>query len=237
MTSIAANTVVKVHLEHSINKGVVMEKRYVLNQTIASIKTNIATHYQTTTDGMRLDLKDITGAVIEYDLEDHRMLGYYQCMDDYTISVIHKDPTLYEDYDDLSKVEKYMMSDEDYDKRENTVRAFKAKQRAAKHAEMIANGIPIPEELHPDSYKEQAELIKVGDRCQCRPGDRLGTVRFVGRIAVMKPGYFIGVEFDEPVGKNDGTVKGHRLFECRPLYGGILRPDMLNVGDYPPEEF
>ena len=44
---------------------------------------------------------------------------------------------------------------------------------------------------------------------------------------------WVGVQYDEPVGKNDGTVKGKRLFECPPNFGGFLRPDKLDVGDYP----
>lgn len=230
-------TVIKIHLTHNISGAVVVEKRYALNQTIASIKANIATHYQTTVEGMRLDLKDLTGTLIETNMKDDKMLGYYQAREDYTIHVIQTNPEVYYNYDDLSQCEKYVMSDEDYDKRENTVRAYKAKMKAAKEAEMIAQGIPIPEELHADSFKELAEGMKVEDRCQCQPGDRLGTVRYVGRIVSLKPGFFIGVEFDEPVGKGDGTVKGQRIFECNPGYGGFLRPDQVEVGDFPPEEF
>ena len=37
--------------------------------------------------------------------------------------------------------------------------------------------------------------------------------------------------YDEPVGKNDGTVKGKRFFTCPPKYGGFLRPDKLQVGE------
>ena len=50
------------------------------------------------------------------------------------------------------------------------------------------------------------EGIVVGMRCEVYPGQRRGTVRFVGEIAAT--GYWVGVQFDEPVGRNDGTVKG-----------------------------
>ena len=43
----------------------------------------------------------------------------------------------------------------------------------------------------------------------------------------------MGVQYDEPVGKNDGTCKGKRFFECPPSFGGFLRPDKVTAGDYP----
>jgi tubulin-folding cofactor B len=42
------------------------------------------------------------------------------------------------------------------------------------------------------------------------------------------------LQYDEPVGKNDGSVKGQRYFECSPNYGGFVRPAMVQTGDYPP---
>ena len=43
----------------------------------------------------------------------------------------------------------------------------------------------------------------------------------------------VGVQFDEPVGKNDGTAKGVVVFECPPRYGGFLRGKNVKVGNYP----
>lgn len=43
----------------------------------------------------------------------------------------------------------------------------------------------------------------------------------------------MGVQFDEPMGMNDGTVKGVRLFECADGYGAIVRGSKVQVGDFP----
>jgi len=56
---------------------------------------------------------------------------------------------------------------------------------------------------------------------------------FVGEIYGMPPGHWVGVRFDEPVGKSDGMVKGKKIFECHPRYGGFVRAHNMNVGDYP----
>jgi tubulin-folding cofactor B len=43
----------------------------------------------------------------------------------------------------------------------------------------------------------------------------------------------VGVKFDEPLGHNDGTVKGTRIFECEDGYGAFVRGNKVLTGDYP----
>lgn len=70
--------------------------------------------------------------------------------------------------------------------------------------------------------------VKVGDRCQvagATPSDavRVGTVAFIGPVHWAQ-GLWVGVKFDQPLGKNDGSVKGTRYFECEPNHGSFVKP-------------
>lgn len=54
---------------------------------------------------------------------------------------------------------------------------------------------------------------------------------------IRQAGYWVGVRFDEPVGRGDGTVKGKRVFECGKGFGGFVRGKNVAVGDYPERPF
>lgn len=230
-------SVVRLYITHSASQKRVPEKRFGLTQTTGEIKQAMYGHFGVMPDECRLDLYNEIDALVETDMKSDKMLGYYQCRDDFRIHCVdlRAKPRI-EDYDDVSKVEKYVMSDENWLRRENNMRTIIAKMKEQQRREAEAAGIELPPELHADSYKEEAAKISVGDRCKCLPGDRLASVQFVGRLAALKPGYWVGVKFDEPVGKGDGSVKGQRVFQCLPNYGGFLRPDQVEAGDFPEED-
>ncbi|KAJ1767050.1 hypothetical protein EV180_005589 [Coemansia sp. RSA 518] len=139
-------------------------------------------------------------------------------------------------FEDVSQVEKYEMQDTTYDAMSNTVRAFKRRHNMGRFADN-ASAMSIDNE---DEFVEEAQNINVGQRCEVAwPGSELarrGCVRFVGKTQ-FRQGYWIGVEYDEPVGKNNGTVDGTVYFECAPLHGSFVRPDKVTVGDFPEDDF
>ena len=55
-----------------------------------------------------------------------------------------------------------------------------------------------------------------------------GLVRFCGPTS-FSSGKWVGVELNEPVGKNDGTVQGVKYFTCKPNHGMFLRPSQVKV--------
>ncbi|XP_043271719.1 CAP-Gly domain-containing linker protein 1 [Venturia canescens] len=62
--------------------------------------------------------------------------------------------------------------------------------------------------------------VTIGDRVivSSSQGSKAGVLRFLGPTQFAS-GDWCGVELDEPVGKNDGSVGEIRYFECRPRYG------------------
>jgi hypothetical protein len=46
--------------------------------------------------------------------------------------------------------------------------------------------------------------IQVGSRCEVAPGGKRGVVKFVGQAEPLGPGFWVGVQYDEPLGKHDG---------------------------------
>merc|ERR1712062_305114 len=76
---------------------------------------------------------------------------------------------------------------------------------------------------------ESVNGIQIDMRCQVFPGNRRGTVAYVGIVPELGLGQWVGVAFDEPDGMNDGTVPdGKRYFHAKGQhYGGFVRAKHL----------
>ncbi|KAA8539006.1 hypothetical protein F0562_025698 [Nyssa sinensis] len=216
-------------ITHSNLKSFRADVRFSLQMTVEAVKEKLWKKCGTSVNSMCLELYDDTGAKIS-DLSDNlRPLGFYSPLNGYRLHVIDLDPSSVTSggwLEDTSLVEKYKISEEAFDKLDGTFRKFKGKithQNPSAHETKIS-----------DNYMEDlCANIKVGDRCQVEPGEKRGLVKFVGQAETLAPGLWVGVQYDEPLGKHDGMVKGTRYFDCPPLHGAMVRPDKVKVGNYP----
>merc|ERR1711916_155899 len=56
-----------------------------------------------------------------------------------------------------------------------------------------------------------------------------GTIRYVGEVYGQE-GSWVGIELDKVgYGKNDGSAKEHRYFQCAPKTGVFVRPEKVDV--------
>ncbi|CAI5457726.1 unnamed protein product [Closterium sp. Yama58-4] len=210
--------------------------KFSLSSSIERVKEQLQVHTGTAVSAMQLQLFSASSKSSETDtllhsgLEDIRLLGYYSPQNGYRLHVIDTDPTSAAAsgwLDDTSLVEKYTISEEDYEKRDDSVRRFKQQLYSARPDLAPQPGTSA------DFMADIAATIKVGDRCEVDPGGKRGSVAFVGTVDVLPNGFWVGVKFDEPVGVNDGSVEGKVVFHCERNYGSFLRPDKVKVGDYP----
>lgn len=75
--------------------------------------------------------------------------------------------------------------------------------------------------------------FRVGQKIETNT-HRTGTVQYVGSIHVAE-GAWLGIELQEPTGKNDGSVRGERYFDCPPHHGLFVKEtDILRIISQPP---
>lgn len=121
------------------------------------------------------------------------------------------------------------MPEEVYDQRENTVRRFLQKQRE----EQKSAASSPPSSNSSEKEDNLPSHITIESRCEVGPGARRGKVKFLGKVPALGNEVWVGVELDEPLGKNDGSVNGVRLFTCAPNHGVLAKPDRVVCGDFP----
>ena len=163
--------------------------------------------------------------------DDLCILDAWQARDGMQLRV-HDTRNVTWDVDDET-VEKFELTDEQYAARHDTLRAFKQAHQLGRFAPSSATAAPGP------TYEPPTPDMVVGARCEVDTGDgfpRRGTIQYVGNTK-FAAGPWIGVAYDEPVGKNDGSVYGVRYFTTRARYGGFVRPAHVQVGDYAEEEW
>jgi hypothetical protein len=77
------------------------------------------------------------------------------------------------------------------------------------------------------------ESLEVGTRVLVAWGkdpvhEEVGTIRFLGST-LFAVGLWVGVELDQPLGKNNGSVQGQQYFTCSLNYGLFVRPEHVKL--------
>mmetsp|Transcript_2181 Transcript_2181/g.4883 ORF Transcript_2181/g.4883 Transcript_2181/m.4883 type:complete len:276 (-) Transcript_2181:181-1008(-) len=243
-----AESTVLLMVTHSNLKARFMEIRFDRHMSVLRVKEKLMTHCGSNVSTMRLQLKDWDGALVAEMCEDAKMLGYYSPEDGWYIHVIDSDAASASAggwLEDVSKVKKYEMSDEEYGRRADSYRGWKQaqvakdptwcleKHMAEKRGEVWVPPVKVEDEEHMAEEAAALGPAPVGTRCEVNPGGKRGTVQFVGKVEGLPLGWWVGVEFDEPVGKNSGSVNGKTYFECPDGYGSFQRPTNVVAGDFP----
>src|SRR3954468_11382143 len=134
------------------------------------------------------------------------------------------------------------MSPEEYAKKTDSVLAWKKANKLGRF-DPSAPSIESIERAKILAYDTEVDSkgIQVGKRCRVGQEDsRRGEVMYVGVVGEIPggAGKWIGVKLAEPVGKNGGSLKGKRYWGedvagGGPKYGVFVRPERVEVGDWP----
>ncbi|KAH3687221.1 hypothetical protein WICPIJ_001816 [Wickerhamomyces pijperi] len=136
-------------------------------------------------------------------------------------------------HEDEDSTEYFELKDEDYDKLTNSVRHWKRENKLGRfNSDLVQSQ---SDQLSKE--KQLAETLTIGARFRTMDkegtNERRGVIAYVGAVPQIEESTtWVGVKFDEPVGKNDGSIKGERYFDCQMGYGGFLKPSVVEMGDF-----
>ncbi|GAA6022352.1 hypothetical protein JCM11491_003231 [Sporobolomyces phaffii] len=224
------------------------ERRIGTDITVAQLRSKLEPVTGIPYDSQRLTLRRTpdgaghsgaaqTGELLATLDDDHRTLDSYGASEWMTIRVESSDPharALAGQYTDDSRVDKFELTQQEYEARPDTVLAYKMRNRLGRFAPTATSSSSSAHSLEPEVPSD----LVVGCRCEVALSSELsrrGTVKFVGptQFGAQDDSVWVGVEWDEPVGKHNGTVDGKVYFETLPLRASFVRPDKVTVGDFP----
>lgn len=128
------------------------------------------------------------------------------------------------------------MPEDEYEKKIDSVLAWKKAEKLGR----FNPDAPSLEQAKINAVTQEIESrgLEVGKRCRVGGDDlRRGVIMYVGDVKEIPGilGAWIGVQLDEPVGKNDGSIKGNRYWgqESSMKHGVFVRPERVEAGDFP----
>ncbi|XP_073347459.1 tubulin-folding cofactor B [Pagrus major] len=236
--TIITNPTVNVRVTSTVYSSEV-KRRFDRGITIAELKAKLEMVIGACASSMDLELFSVTDKFMQKMDDNDALLGSYAVDDDSRIHVIDRSGGKMGEFDDVSRVEKFELSADAYEKRTDSARSFMKKHRIGHFNEEEVAKKKAEQAAQREEQKAAADAISVGSRCKVQVSGqptKLGTVMYVGTVD-FKPGHWVGVKYDEPLGKHAGTVAGKQYFECEDKYGGFVKPLNVIVGDFPEEDY
>nr|CAG4650491.1 EOG090X0DT2 [Sida crystallina] len=230
---VVTQSTVNVFISSSVTTFVA-EKRYPKDISIADLKGKLELITGANSASMKLEVYNKEKQFVCAMTNDNALLGSFPVDDDMTIHVIDSQLKKGE-FEDVSKVKKFELTEEDYSKRSDSVKAFMERNRMGKYNEEEVRKKEEEQKMKELEDENAAKVLEVGRRCEVAISGqpkRRGVIQFVGQVH-FKSGWWVGVQYDEPMGKNDGSVDGKRYFQCSPKYGGFIKPAQVTMGDFP----
>ncbi|KAK2787435.1 hypothetical protein FQN53_005172 [Emmonsiellopsis sp. PD_33] len=229
------------------------ERRITPTWTVSQLKGKLETMTGIPPSSQRLKLK-APGREDQWVEGDDRVVGDWGLGRGCEFEIHDsRPPAARPNFSDLSSVQKYTLPTSTYESLSNTVLSWKKNQKLGR---FDPNALSPEQILEQQAKKDQEEIgqrgIQLSKRAIILPSNpphiRRGTIRFVGPVPSIpvpgvKPGteipdsaapIWVGIELDEPTGKNDGSVAGQRYFTCLEKRGVFVKPEKVEVGDFPP---
>lgn len=191
---------IRLNATHSHINQCLAEQRFYKSMKIYEVKDFLSKKFGTLPELMKVHLRKQNGQVIDL-FNENSSLGEFNVEEFDTLHVIDLNPNsvlVQHNLDDTSAVQKYEISEEDYDKRNDSVRKFKKKLLND------PNYIQFLKDNQGETYEEEAKSMEVGNRCLLGDGFRRGEIKYVGKVSDLGIGYWIGIKLDEPSGDSNG---------------------------------
>ncbi|KAK2880102.1 hypothetical protein FQN49_000580 [Arthroderma sp. PD_2] len=230
------------------------ERRVTPSWTVSQLKAKLETMTGIPPNSQRLSLKS-PGREHQWMDDDEQIIAEWNIGKGCEIEIHDQRPVAARpNYTDVSNTEKFELPDSTYESLPNSVLAWKKAQKLGRFDPNAATPEQIArEQVQKDTSEIKAKGIKISERAIILPSTpphiRRGTIRFIGPVSAipspLSKSYsgeipdelvpiWVGIELDEPTGKNDGSVNGQRYFTCPKNSGVFVKPEKVDVGDYPP---
>lgn len=222
-----------------ISENSVSERRITPSWSITQLKRKLEPVTGIPPSSQRISLKTASRETIPVEAadEDTTLLTSFPLSAYVELHIIDTRPASARvNLNDTSGVDKYVMPAEEYERKSDSVLAWKKAEKLGR----FNPDAPSLEKAKIDAFDSEIKSrgIEVGGRCRVGGDDsRRGEIKYVGEVKEIPGsiGAWIGVQLDEPVGKNDGSIGGTRYWgtESALKHGVFVRPERVEAGNWP----